>query len=148
MARPDEGTTLLEQVIELVLERCACAACQASYERENVHVLEQLGPFSWLIALVCHECLRPRVLQVEAETRRPWSSKSPSSTLGDEAPGQSSAGEATKALPPAAGELTSAERRRMRQLDPLTADDLLDFVAFLDRFDGDLQAEVGPPSER
>lgn len=113
-----EGTA--DRVIRFLVENARCTDCDGDFRAEDVYILDERDMREWDLGAVCHQCHTLTLIRavVDAEGRR----SRDASRLS---------------------ELTKAERKHFRGLEPIDKNDVLDVTAFLADFDGDFRELFG-----
>jgi hypothetical protein len=130
-----------ERIIRHLVRNTRCAECGTSYHAEDVYVLEQRGKAVWILGAVCHDCFELSLIRAEMPTSA--EAAAPTDSAGTLRP-------LPRRLTPRLeheSEISPAEQRRFRRLEPIAVDDVLDLSQFLAHFDGDfarLFHEEGP----
>jgi hypothetical protein len=116
-----------ERVVRFLVDNARCTDCGGRYQAEDVYILAQRDRREWDLAAVCHDC--HTLSLIRAIVRTPTTDDAPDGP------------------PLHVSELTAAEQRHFRALEPVEEDDVLDVSAFLAEFDGDFRGLFGrePP---
>jgi hypothetical protein len=124
----DSSISDADRLVRFLVDTARCGECGASYNSEDVYVLDQVNRHVWELAAVCPGCLSVWLVKAVVRPKgvpAPISGAGPSPADGRMVP---------------ADELTVAERQHFASMEPITVDEVLDVSAFLRTFDGDFRA--------
>jgi hypothetical protein len=107
-----EFPTGQERLLKQLISTFRCSVCRRSFEREHVRVAARQEQL-WIVSVRCSLCRNQQVFWVALKEN------------GDET---------------ILRDLSDAEEEQFAEMDPVTADEILDMHEFLANFDGDFKA--------